>query len=150
MGAYSTRHQTAAGTDLPIINLTGSATVRASIFELILGSDASPADQAGEFVLNRTTDVGTGGTALPEIPLDPLTAAATCAAIGGTFGTPPVDTASTELLMIALNQRATFRWVAAADRYRIVSIAAANNGLMLNCTAHSATPNMNATIMWDE
>lgn len=150
MGAYSTRHQTAAGSDLPIINLTGSATVRASIFELILGSDASPGDHAGEFVLNRTTDAGTGGTALPEIPLDPLTAPASCAAVGGTFGVAPVDTANTELLMIALNQRATFRWVAAADRYRLVSVAASANGLMLNCTAHSATPNMNATIMWDE
>lgn len=150
MAAYSTRHQTAAGSDLPIINLTGSATVRASVFELILGSDATPADTAGEFVLNRTTDVGSGGTALPELPLDPLSATATCAAVGGTFGTPPTDTASTELLMIALNQRATFRWVAAADRYRIVSIASANNGLMLNCVGHTATPNMNATIMWDE
>lgn len=150
MGSYSTRHQTAAGTDLPIINITGSAAVRIGLFELILGSDASPADLAGEFVVNRTTDAGTGGTALPEIPLDPLTVAATGAAVGGTFGVAPVDTASTELLMIALNQKATFRWAALADRYRLWSIAASANGLMLNCVAHGGTPNINAVMMWDE
>lgn len=150
MGSYSTRHQCAAGSDLPIINLTGSASVRIGLFELILGSDASPADLAGEFVVNRTTDVGTGGTSLPSIPLDPLTVAATGAAKGGTFGVAPTDTASTELLMIPLNQKATFRWAALADRYRIFSIASANNGLMLNCTGHGGTPNMNAVMMWDE
>ena len=150
MGRYSVVHQTAAGTDLPIINLTGSASVRVKIYDVILGSDATPADVAGEFVIDRTTDAGTGGTALTENALDPLTVAATGAAVGGTFSTPPTDTANSNLLMIALNQRATFRWVAAPGS-ELISTATASNGLMLNCTGMSSgTPNMNAVIFWEE
>lgn len=150
MGLYSVAHQTAAGTDLPIINLTGSAAIRVKLYDLVLGSDAAPADVAGEFVVDRTTGVGTGGTALTENPLDPLTVAATAAAVGGTFTTAPVDTANSNLLMIPLNQRATFRWVAAPGS-ELISTASASNGLMLNCTGMSSgTPNMNACIFWSE
>lgn len=153
MPAFSTNHQTAAGTDLGLINLTGSAAIRVAIFEIILSSDASPADLAGEFALNLTTDVGVGGTTLPENALEPIsssTPAAIAAAVGGTFGTQPADTANSERLQFALNQKSTFRWAALADKYRICSIAASGNGLMLRSVAHGGTPNMNCTIMWDE
>lgn len=149
MGRYAVSHQTAAGADLGIINITGSAAVVLKIYDLLLGSDATPADLAGEFVLNRSTTAGSGGTTLTEVPLDPLTVAATGAAIGGTFAGEPVDTANTELLMIALNQRATFRWVAAPGG-ELMSTAAAANGLFLRCVAHGGTPNMNSTIHWSE
>lgn len=147
---YSTVHQTAAGTDLPIVNCTGSATVRMALAHLILGSDATPADVAGEFVVDRTTDAGTGGTALVENALDPLSAAALVACVGGTFSTAPVDTANSNLLMIPLNQRATFTWWA-REGFELYSILTAANGLMLNSTGMSSgTPNMNATIAWFE
>jgi hypothetical protein len=150
MGRYSVAHQTPAGTDLPIINLTGSAAIRCKIAHLILGSDATPADVAGEFVIDRTTDAGTGGTALTENALDPLTVAATGAGVGGTFSAAPTDTANSNLLMIGLNQRATFQWWANPG-YELMSVATAANGLMLNCTGMSSgTPNMNATLLWDE
>lgn len=150
MPSYSVSHQTAAGSDLGLINLTGSGTVRVALFELMLGSDASPADQAGEFVLNRSTDVGSGGTALTSVKHDPLSPAAVGAGVGGTFGGQPTDTANSELLMIALNQKSTFRWAALADRHRLWSVAAADNGLFLRSVAHSTTPNINALLMWDE
>ena len=147
---YSVAHQTAAGTDLPIINLTGSAAVRCNLCHLILGSDPTPADVAGEFVVDRTTDAGTGGTALTENPLDPLTVAATVAGVGGTFSAAPTDTANSNLLMIALNQRATFTWWA-REGFELISTATSANGLMLNCTGMSSgTPNMNATMAWFE
>ena len=151
MGRYVVVHQTPAGTDLPIINLTGSAAIRVKIYDLVLGFDGTPADVAGEFVIDRTTDAGTGGTALTENPLDPLTVAATGAGIGGTFTTAPTDGATpVVLLMIALNQRATFRWVAAPGG-ELISTATAANGLMLNSTGMSSgTPNTNATIYWEE
>lgn len=148
MGRYAVTHQTPAGTDLPMINLTGSAAIRCKLYDMIIGSDATPADVATEFVINRTTDAGTGGTALTEQALDPLQVAATGAAIGGTFTTPPAD-AGGQLMMIALNQRATFRWVAVAGG-EMISAATAANGLMLNCTASSGTPNINTTFHWEE
>lgn len=148
---YAVVHQTAAGTDLPIINLTGSAAIRAKIYDLILGFDAAPADVAAEIVVDRTTDAGTGGTALAENPLDPLTVAATAAAVGGTFTTAPADGATPiVLLMIPLNQRATFRWVAAPDG-ELITTATASNGLMVNCTGMSSgTPNLNCCVHWLE
>jgi len=144
---YGVQHQTPAGTTLPIINLTGSAAVRCGIYDIMIGSDASPADVATEFNVTRTTSVGTGGTALTEEPLDPLTVASTGAAIGGTFSGAP--TKGNSLLMIALNQRATFRWVAAPDS-ELISTASANNGIELESVASGGTPNINATFLWQE
>lgn len=147
---YSAVHQTAGGTDLPIVNCTGSATVRAALSHLIIGSDATPADVAAEFVVDRTTDAGIGGTALTENALDPLSAAALVACVGGTFGTAPTDTANSNLLMIPLNQRATWTWWA-REEFELYSILTAANGLMLNCTGMSSgTPNWNATLHWME
>lgn len=149
MSTYSAVHQTAAGTGLPIINLTGGTTVRIALYDLIVGSDDTPADAAGEFVLNRSTTAGTGGTALTEQKLDPLTVNnATAAGVGGTFTTDP--TSGNNLLMIGLHQRATFRWIAAPGG-EIYTPQTANNGLMLECTAMSTgTPNINATLFWRE
>lgn len=136
MARYAVAHQTAAGSDLGIINLNNGATVRCVLYELVMGSDATPADHAGEFVVNRTTAAGGGGTALTETPLDSLTVAATTAGTGGTFTAQPTDTANTEMLMIALNQRATFRWIAAPGG-ELIGIASANNGLFLRSVGHS-------------
>lgn len=149
MGKYAAAHQTAAGSDLGLINLNNGANVRAMIYELLIGSDATPADLAGELVLNRTSAAGAGGTALTEVPLDSLTVAATVAATGGTFTVQPTDTANTELLMIGLNQRATFRWVTDIVN-ALIGIASANNGLFLRSVAHGGTPNLNCTIHWAE
>ena len=112
--AYSVAHQTAAGTDLGIIAIGSDGTVMVKMYDLIIGSDATPADLAGEFVVNRCTDTGTGGTAVTPEPTSIQTAAASATATGGTYTTAqPTDTANCDLLMIGLNQRATFRWVAA-------------------------------------
>jgi hypothetical protein len=149
MAKYSVSTQLAAGADKGIIVLVGSAAIRCKLYDLILGSDAT-ADSAGEFVVNRSTTAGTGGSGLTEVPLDPLTVAATAAATGGAWSTTePADTANTELLMIGMNQRATFRWVAAPGS-ELISLASANNGLFLRTVSHTATPNINATMLWEE
>ena len=149
MAKYASAHQTAAGSDLGLINLANGATVRAMLYELIIGSDATPSDLAGELVVNRTTAAGAGGTALTESPLDSLTVAATTAATGGTFTAQPTDTASTDLLMIGLNQRATFRWVTEITS-ALIGIAAAANGLFLRSVANGGTANLNCTIHFAE
>ena len=41
MGRYSCNHQTAAGSDLGLINLAGSAAVRVTLYDVIIGSDSS-------------------------------------------------------------------------------------------------------------
>lgn len=146
---YSAYHQTAAGSGLPIINVTGGTTVRIKLFDFMIGSDATPADVAGEYTISRSTDAGTGGTALTEQKLDPATVnAATGAAVGGTFTTDP--SAGNIVLGTGLHQRATWTWKAAPGG-EIVTPMTANNGLILECVGMSSgTPNINATMFWRE
>ena len=108
------------------------------------------ADVAGEFVVARTDDAGIGGTALTENALDPLSPAATVAGVGGTFTTDPASTANGNLLMIPLNQRATFTWLA-REGFELLSALVAGDGIMCECTGMSSgTPNMNCTMAWFE
>lgn len=141
----------AAGADKGIINCVGGTGVRMALYDLLLGSDDTPADQATRFVVNRTTADGVGGTALSnENPLDPADPAATVACTSGAYSTTePTDTANSELLTISLNQRATFRWVAAPGS-EVISPATANNGLFLRSAASTGTPGIEATILWSE
>ena len=145
---YALTHQTAAGTTLAMCNITGSATLVLSLYDVVIGSDATPADQANEFVIDRTTTAGVGTTTV-QVPLDPAGIASRADSQGGTYGTDPVRTASTGLLMIGLNQRATFRWVAAPGG-EIKSVAAAVSGLEIFCVTATATPNMNFSMHWME
>jgi len=149
MAKYSTSHQTAAGSTLVLINLTGGTTVRPAIYLWALGSDATPADLAGEFCIMRTTTAGAGGTALSENTRDPLTVAATGAATGGTYTAAPTVTANSYQMMLGLNQRATSIWQANPGD-EIYAAATAANGLASYSVAHGGTPNINTTFSWFE
>jgi hypothetical protein len=149
MAKYSSSHQTAAGTTLVLLNLTGAATIRPSIYQVCIGSDATPADLAGEFAVMRTTTAGAGGTALNENTRDPLTVAATGAATGGTYTAAPTVTANSHQLMVGLNQRATFMHNANPGD-EMIAAATAANGLCIYSVAHGGTPNMNVTVSWYE
>ena len=149
MANYSATHQTPAGTTLTILNLISTAAIRPRVYDIIMGSDAAPADTAGEFIVTRTTAVGTGGTGVTTTPLDPLSVASTATATGGTFSGEPTY-AAVNLLMLALNQRVTFRWAAFKPGAELVASATASNGIGTRSVAHSATPNINLTVSWEE
>lgn len=149
MSCYSVVHETPVGATLPIINITGSASVRINLYDILIGSDSTPSDVQTDFEVGLTTTVGTGGTALTENKLDPLTVAATGAAIGGTFSGAPTYTANSARLKFGLHQRATFRWVATPGR-EIRSVAAANEGIELLSVNSGGTPNANVTMHWFE
>lgn len=112
----------------------------------IIGSDATPANLAGEFIIAATTIAPTGGTALTERAIDPATAAAAVTAIGGTM---TEATYGDNFLMIALNQQATFQWWANPGFEPRTAVGTAN-GIGLRSVAHGGTPNINATLMWTE
>ena len=149
MPNYAVAGNAAAGTNLPIFNLTGSASVRLGLFFIVVGSSATPADVATRLQIIRTTDVGVGGTALTEEKLDPLSATPIGAAIQGTFTTVPTKSGSA-LLELALNQRVTYQWFAVNERAAIISAAAAANGLELESISSGGTPTQNATEHWYE
>ena len=95
------------GSDKGILCVGSDGTTRMGLYDVIIGNDATPGDQAAEYVVNRNTDTGTGGTAVTPEPLDPTQPAAKSTSTHGAYATTePADTANSELLHIALNQRA--------------------------------------------
>lgn len=144
---YHAAHQTAAGTNLTIAMVVATAAIKPRIFELIVGSDATPADVATEFNLIRGTVSGTG-TALTVVQVDPGDGAVVASAEGGTF-TGSTKTANSILMMLALNQRATFRWVCLPEDGFVVP-AVADNWVGLESIGSGGTPNINASIYWAE
>jgi len=147
MRKYAIEGQAAAGTNLTILQLVAATTTRGWIYDIIVGSDATPADVATEFNVIRGTVSGTG-TAVTPRSLDGGNPAALLAGEQGTF-TGQTKTASSALLNIALNQRATFRWVAAPGGELVVP-ATSDNWVGLESIASGGTPNINCTIHYEE
>lgn len=104
---------------------------RTRVFEVIIGSAATPADSYAKWVIRRyTTGHGTETGGFTPVNLDPDGPAADADAGAGKFSAEPTYTAGSELFVVGLNQRATFRWVAAPG-CELIGINAANNGLGL-------------------
>ena len=146
MGRYLASHQTAAGTNLTILHLGGAAAARPALNHMILGSDATPANLAGEFIVAATTVAPVGGTALTERVVDPAMSAAAITALGGTM---TEATYGDVFLMIPLNQQATWQWWANPGWEPRTAVGTAN-GIGLRSVGHGGTPNVNATLGWEE
>lgn len=106
--AMTTTYKTLAA----ITAATGATTLRRGfIYDLMFGTDGTPADNAIVYKADRQTTVGTGTSATPS-PLDPGDAAGLL--VGTVNHTiEPTVTSATLLVEIAMNQRASYRWVAA-------------------------------------
>ena len=137
MNAYSAAFDQNAAATTTILGLTGSAAIRFYIYDIMLGSADTPGDQASHFQVERTTVAGTGGTSTAPEPLDPLSAASTTAAHYNP-ASEPTYTADSELLRFAVNQRATFRWVAAPGG-ELISVLGAATGIGLKFEASTGT-----------
>lgn len=146
MANASVSHQTAAGTNLSIIHLQSTAGARAELNHILLGSDATPANLAGEFNLAATTATVGGGSALTEVDVSQIVTPVVVAT-GGTFTTEP--TYGNLFLMIPLNQQATFQWWANPN-FEPKALASTTAGMGIRTIAHGGTPNINSTLMWRE
>lgn len=151
MPGFYASHQTPAGTNVSIITLASAAAARAAVHQIVIGSDATPADIATEFAFLRFTAAPVGGTVLTANKADPTSPASGAGTVtGGTMTEPTYDAVATlGLLQIALNQRATFTWIANPGR-EIKTVVGTANGLGLRSIASGGTPNINMTLAWDE
>lgn len=129
-------NRTADGT-LPVGSIGADATRprRGKLYDLLVGSEASPADNAFLYTVQRVTALGTSTAVTPQ-PLDPGDAA-TEADAGENHTVNATATANAILLAIPVNQRATFRWVAAPGG-ELVYPATASNGLAIYTPTSSA------------
>jgi hypothetical protein len=147
MRRYSGAGQDTNTAATTIVELRSATTIRPRIYDFILGSDATPADNAAEYVLQRTTTAGTS-TSFTPVALDPGDPAS-LASFGQAHSAEPTYTAAALLLDIATNQRATFRWVAAPGGELVLPAAANGVGLQVITVAGSAV-NTVAQLHWEE
>ena len=148
MASYSGAHRTPAGSNLTILALESGAAAIGHIHQLILGSDATPADVATRFDVIRHTTAGAAGTAVSEEPNDPQRAPTSLLNLRGGTMTEPTYSANF-LVEIALNQRATFTWIANPGRELRTTVGTAN-GIGVRSISSGGTPNINITLFWDE
>ena len=146
---YSVTAPTEAGAGpKTAINIIGSTTVRPQLYDVIAGISTTPADQTFQFVVARTTAVGTTAASAPTpAKLDDGDVAAVCT-VGWTHSAEPTY-ASVFLLDVQLNVRATFRWVASPGG-ELFGTASANNGIGIKNHLASASSTMRATAHWCE
>lgn len=137
-----------ASTTVPMFNLTGAATTRLRVYDFVSGSDATPADNAGKFSFRRTSAAGTTSATFTPTALDPADPAS-LATFATAWSANPTVTANSDLLQVAHNQRATFRWVAAPDSEFVVP-ATAGAGLALMAVVTSGAVNYAWTLLWAE
>ena len=118
---------------------TGATTLRrAWIYDLLVGVDGTPADNVVVWKADRQTSTGTR-TAVTPPPLDAADAAAliTCGANTTIEG---IVTAATQLLEVAVNQRASYRWVAAPGGELVVPATnVAGIGIRAKSPAYAST-----------
>ena len=136
-----------ASATVPQAQIVGATTVRPKLFDFMLGSPSTPADQAASWVIKRSTTASTGGTAVTPSALDPGDPAAISSAmVAPTMSAP---TLSVILLQWAQNLRATFRWVAAPGKELVVPATASNGLTLLNPVLTSAF-NVSMTLAFEE
>lgn len=117
---------TASAAPQSLIGLLSGTGARPRIFDIVVGSHATPADTAVQYTLTRFTAAGTS-TAYTPLPLDAGDVAAIAVA-GVTHTVEPTYTATGNLLWIPLNLRATFRYVASPGA-EFVGTAGAATGM---------------------
>ncbi len=149
---YSTKAENvASGTNKTLINLFDPAVSplhRGSIYDILVGSSNTPADQAARFALVRSSGVGTEGSGYVPNNVDPVGPAGGYDS-GVGHSVEPTYTANKELLTFPLNQRATFRWIAGPN-FEMKLAATQNNGAGLKTVASTSTQGHDATILFEE
>lgn len=139
MGAFYCTANKGVASVKSVLLLTAAASVprRGVVVEWSIGSDSTPADNAYVIIVQRCSTAGTGTTVTPNAadPADPI--ASTIVATG-TVTADPTLTASAFLGGKALNQRASWRWVAVPG-FEIIIPATASNGIMLGASSATTT-----------
>ncbi len=146
-GAEMSKATTSLTIGVGAVYCAGAAMHRFKIYDCIFGSEATPADQVFLFELNRSTAAPTGSAGTPNA-LDPADVAAVTL-VAENLTIQGTNTAGAVPLAVPLNQRATFRWVAAPGS-EIVVPATANNGMHFNTPTASGTPAATITCLFDE
>jgi hypothetical protein len=114
-----------ASATLALFGDYSTAAVRTAYYEMNIGSDAAPAEQATTYSIARISAAGVWTNSDTANPLDSNDPAAT--SVSKSVNTTTA-TKGVELLQWAQNMRAWYRWVAVPGR-ELIAPATANAGL---------------------
>ena len=130
-----------------LLGLTTLTTLRrGKIYDLLIGTNGTPADNFMEWDISRVTAASTSTTVTPQ-PLDFADQAAVgiATANSSTFGTISIQ----NVFYVGVNQRASYRWVAAPGS-ELVWPATSSNGFQLRQRSGGYTGTATGTWMWQE
>ncbi|HEV2956690.1 MAG TPA: hypothetical protein VGX95_11275 [Xanthobacteraceae bacterium] len=116
---------------------TSGSARRGKMYDILIGTNGTPADNYLEWDVSRMTADGTGSVITPNA-LDPADAAALGTAKANYTVESGSITANSSLFYVGVNQRASYRWVAAPGS-ELVYPALANNGLVGRARSGSYT-----------
>ena len=138
---------TYVGALLGLSCVTTTALRRFKIYDVLIGTNGTPADNFIEWDISRITAASTT-TVLAAQPLDSADAAAVTNATvnSSTFGT---ITSGSNVFYVGVNQRASYRWVAAPGS-ELVAPATSSNGFQLRCRSGGYTGTATGTILFQE
>jgi hypothetical protein len=144
MARIAVDFQRTASTSASLGSLVADATRprRISVYQIILGSEAAPADQAILWQVGRITAAGTS-TAVTPLMID--NDVATEADAGENHSAEPTYTANANMLNIAANQKATVLWQTLPDLGIIIPATASSGFGLRTPTITSGTPVITST-----
>ena len=139
-----------SGSDKTVLSVVASNAIQArrgKVFDVLIGTNGTPADNYLQWDISRITAAGTSTSVTPQA-LDPADTAALALA-GNNHTVEPTVTAGSSLLNVGVNQRASYRWVAAPGS-ELVFPATANNGLALRTLSGGYTGSATGDFMYEE
>ena len=138
-----------AGTNKTAVELVTATTVRAKIYEIMVGCSAAPASQAAAWHLQRHTGTS-GGSTTTQTPalLDPADPVSLLAAKVN-LSAEATYTAGQVVWELALNQQATFDWKANPGR-EFTLAASATAGAGLKTSTSTGTAVHQGSLYWEE
>ena len=141
--AISSTYRTLLG-----LNASSATTLRrAKVYDVLIGTNGAPADNYMEWDISAMTAAGTA-TAVTPNKLDQADGAALTVA-NANYTAEPTVTANSSLFYIGVNQRASYRWVAAPGSELVVP-ATNLAGLVLRSRSGGYTGTATGAMLFEE
>lgn len=133
-----------------LVSVTSSSATQArrgQIYDVLIGTLGTPADNAMQWDISRQTAAGTA-TSVTAVALNPADAAFLGLSTANSTAEPTI-TAASSVFNVGVNQRASYRWVAAPGS-EFVYPATTANGFALRVLSASYTGTASGQLLFTE
>lgn len=130
-----------------LVTAAASNPRRGKVYDLLVGTNGTPADNYMEYDISRQTVAGTATSITPN-PLDPADSTLTSLAAANATAEGTI-TANSSVFYVGVNQRASYRWVAAPGS-ELVFPATASNGFAQRTRSGGYTSTVTSAMLVQE